>query len=152
MGFSTNITISNDFWHEIAADPQKLVDAIAVAMNDGIEDPQHETFVEHHPEHYQVDYVGYVKRMVPQGVTVHRAMHNDIPQVICSTYGSHAIAAHEIPWAIRDGWLDGYEYRARQAEAVAKELHRLAGQIRSEARKAEKRKQATGTTRHPSAL
>lgn len=131
MGFSTNITISNDFWHDIAKKPQALVDSISVAMNEGTDSPIAQAF---EANDARASYRDYVRREVPYGVTVHRAQHNDVPQVIVNTYGSHAISAHELPTAIANGWLDCNKYNEHHAEAVAKELHQLAARIRKSVR------------------
>lgn len=136
MGFSTNITIQNDFFHEIAKDPQRLVDAIGIGMNSGAGgntplsdalDAKRDRGREQWKRQYQD---------APQGVTVHKAQHNDVPQVIVSTYGAHAVAAHELPYAIEQGWLDLNPYNAKHAEEIAKELTRLARDIRKQAKKA----------------
>jgi hypothetical protein len=126
MGFVTNISISNDFWHEIAKDPQKLVDAISVGMNDGIDGPLFEAF-EGGRWSLRAE---YTRRETPQGVIVHKAQHADDPQIIVNTYGSHPIAAHEITTAIQNGWLDTNEYNEQHAEKVAKLLHAEAARIR----------------------
>jgi hypothetical protein len=89
-----------------------------------------------HPT-YQRHY-NYVRGEIPQGVTVHRAYHNDESQVICSTHGRRAIAAHELPYAIERGYLSDGKYREESAEAVAKELHDLAKRIRKSIRDAKK--------------
>jgi hypothetical protein len=131
MGFLTNISISNDFWHEIAKDPQKLVDAISVGMNDGIDGPLFEVF----QGGRWSKRAEYVRRQTPQGVTIHRARHYDDPQVIVNTYGSHAIAAHELPYAINPmgdnpSWIDLNPYHREHAEKVAKTLEDQARHIR----------------------
>lgn len=131
MGFSTNITIQNDFWHEIAKDPQKLVDAITIGMNDGAGggNPISDILDNEYGRDSQTWRRRY--QTAPQGVVVHKAQHNDVPQVIVSTYGSHAIAAHELPTAIDRGWLDLNPYNEKHAEDIAKELTRLARSIRA---------------------
>jgi hypothetical protein len=137
MGFSTNITIQNDFWHEIAKKPEKLIDAISIGMNEGVggsaplaEALDHKYGRDSWERRYQV---------APQGVTVHRAQHNDVPQVIVSTYGSHALAAHELPYAIDQGWLDLGDYNLQHADVVAGELESLARDIRDAVKRAQKR-------------
>lgn len=136
MGFFTNITISNDFWHEISAEPERFVDAITVGMNSGINGPIHEALLEKTGTHNIRVHHDYVRKLTPQGLTVHQATHADVPQVICSTYGRHPIAAHEIPYAISEGWLDGGKYREDNALAVAKELDALAREIRKAVKEA----------------
>lgn len=145
MGFSTNITIQNDFWHNIAEDPQALVEGIARGMNDGTNSPHHIAYAMKQPEdHYlrrelwELEY-----QTAPQGVTVHKAQHNDVPQVIASTYGSYAVAAHELPVAIDYGWLDLNPYNEKQAENIAKELTRLARDIRARAKAAKASREAS---------
>jgi hypothetical protein len=134
MGFQTIVSISNDFWHKIAKDPQKLVDAISVGMNSGAGElgPIAQAFDEapDAPEYRKADAWRNRYRTAPQGVTVHKAEHYDTPQIICNPYGYHAIAAHEIVTAIENGWLDGGKYREQQAEEVAKLLHAEAARIR----------------------
>lgn len=134
MGFLTNVSISNDVWHDIAKDPQRLVDAINIGMNEGILGPVHETLDEQgrgYPE-----YTEHVRRSIPNGVTVHSAQHYDTAQVIVNPYGSMATAAHEIPHAIYLGWLKGADYRKTHAEKIADELEELARRIRKEIREA----------------
>lgn len=133
MGFLTNVSISNDFWHEIAKDPQRLVDAIAIGMNEGIEGP---LFASLEGGRWSRR-AEYVRHATPQGVTVHRARHYDEPQVIVNTYGSHAIAAHEIALAITHGWLDQNTYNREHAKRVAEVLEEQALRIRVALRQAE---------------
>lgn len=133
MGFYTNITISNDFWHTIAKDPQALVEYIGWAMNYGTNSPRDEAFSERPAaDDYSRQHRHEVLYGGPQGVIVHKAQHADVPQVIVNTYGSRAIAAHELPMAIRSGWLKGHAYRVEHAQAIAKELASLARDIRNE--------------------
>lgn len=137
MGFSTNVTISNDFWHDIAKDPQKLVDAIQEGMSEGAggESPISDTLDAQDGSEWRRRYANERRYYVaPQGVVVHKAQHNDTAQVIVNTYGSRAIAAHEIPSAIAHGWLDLDTYNEQHAEEIAKELHRLAASIRKTVR------------------
>ena len=129
MGFSTNITIQNDFWHEIYRDPQKLADAILVGMNEGQGDPLAEVSAAKYGRRFRHDQEE-LRWARLNYVSVHRAQHNDTSQVIVNTYGSHAIAAHELPYAIQQGWLDLNRYNKEHAEEVAKELTRLARNIR----------------------
>jgi hypothetical protein len=126
MGFVTNISISNDFWHKIAEDPQRLVNAISSGMNYGIDGPLSEAF---DGGRYGARNA-HVQRETPQGVIVHKAQHADTPQIIVNTYGSHPIAAHEITTAIENGWLETNKYNEQHAEAVAKLLHAEAARIR----------------------
>jgi hypothetical protein len=136
MGFLTNVSISNDFLHEIAKDPQGLVEAIYIGMNEGIDGPLHTALSE------AVRIVGgprhdlHVRQATPQGVKVHRARHYDEPQVIVNPYGHHAFPANEISHAIGYGWLDGGEYRRQTAEQTAKLLEDTAADIRRALRKA----------------
>lgn len=135
MGFLTNISISNDFWHDIQKDPKRLVDAITVVMNDGTNSPVHQAIVN--------KYGGYkaheaeVRRLTPQGVTIHRARHYDDPQVIVNPYGSEPVDAAEIPHAISLGWLDIATHKRRVAEEAADELERTAKEIRKALKDAE---------------
>lgn len=126
MGFYTNVTISNDFWHDIAKDPQKLVDAISVGMSYGIDDPIFEAM----DGGRWGERAAHVRSELPQGVIVHQARHADDPQIIVNTYGSRAVAANEIVTAIENGWLDQNKYNEQHAEAVAKLLHAEAARIR----------------------
>ena len=128
MGFSTNVTISNDFWHEIKADPEAFVDGITVAMNYGTNSPLADVLDTERGDDDRMWERHY--RMTPQGVTVHKALHNDEPQIIVSTYGSEAVAAHEIPYAIQRGWLKLNQYNEKHAESIAHELERVAKHIR----------------------
>lgn len=135
MGFLTNVSINNDFWHIIERDPQGLVDAIRTGMNYGLEGPMAVVFHERDMEdgdeirlrNYFLD-----RREIPQGVTVHKAQHYDFPQVIVNPRGSHAVAAHEIPSAIYEGWLKGGAYRRELAMNTVKELRDLADRIERE--------------------
>src|SRR5688572_16069897 len=119
MGFYTNVSISNDFWHNIAKDPDALVAAISTGMNYGIDGPLSEALA---GGRYSARN-RHVSAETPQGVIVHRAQHADTPQIIVNTYGSHPIAAHEITSAIESGWLEQNKYNEQHAEAVAKLLH-----------------------------
>lgn len=134
MGFLTNVSISNDFWHEIAKDPDRLIEAISIGMNDGVEGPLAQTWAAKDQragcKYSRSTHNWHVSQRIPQGVTVHKAQHYDTPQIIVNTYGSHAIAAHEIVPAIQDGWLDLNKYNEEHAEAVAKLLHAEARRIR----------------------
>jgi hypothetical protein len=132
MGFLTNVSISNDFWHQIAKDPQKLVDAISIGMNDGTESVLGETLDARSSDlEYRARHRHYLKYQVaPQGVIVHHARHYDEPQIIVNAYGRMPVNAAEIPSAIEFGWLDLNEYNARTAEAVATELEEAAERIR----------------------
>lgn len=130
MGFLTNISISNDFWHTIAADPDKLVGAISIGMNYGTDGPLSTTFYERDEREGKDSYRYHVQRATPQGVTVHKAQHYDTPQVITNVYGSRAQAAHEMPYAIRQGWLEGNPYRREEAEKTVQLLEELAANIR----------------------
>lgn len=135
MGFLTNISISNDFWHTIKDDPQKFIDAITIGMNSGAGSPGplSETYDARETNGNLIRHNWEMKHLVaPQGVTVHQARHYDEPQVIVNARGTHAIAAHEIPYAIRSGWLDVREYNRQHAETVAKTLEDLAKDIRWE--------------------
>jgi hypothetical protein len=125
MGFYTNVTTSNDFWHEIAKDPERLVEAISVGMNYGIDDPISEAF----DGGRWGERAAHVRPYLPQGVIVHQARHADDPQIIVNTYGSQAIAANEITTAIQNGWLED-DYNEEHAEAVASLLHAEAARIR----------------------
>lgn len=146
MGFSTNITIQNDFFHEVQKDPQKLVDAISVVMSDGDKsDPLPAVWAdrdsrEDRPRRWDSDEARWARRNY---VAIHKTQHNDIPQVIVSIYGSHAIAAHEIPYAIESGWLDLGGYNEKHAEEVAKELTRLARDIRGAVKAANAKREET---------
>lgn len=126
MGFLTNVSISNDFWHDIAKDPQKLVDAISIGMNDGIDGPMFEAF---DGGRYSKR-AEYTRSQTPQGVIVHKAQHYDTPQIIANPYGSMPIAAHEIVTAIDNGWLETNKYNEEYAEKTAKLLHAEAARIR----------------------
>jgi hypothetical protein len=126
MGFYTNVSISNDFWHEIAREPKKLVDAISIGMNEGIDGP---LFAALDGGRYS-ERALYTRRNTPQGVTVHKAQHADTPQIIVNAYGYHSVAAHEIVPAIQNGWLDASTYNEEHAEKVAKLLHAEAAHIR----------------------
>lgn len=126
MGFLTNVSISNDFWHEIAKNPQRLVDAISVGMNDGIDGPNFAAF-DGGRYSRRAD---YARAVTPQGVTVHKAQHYDTPQIIANPYGNSPIAAHEIVTAIENGWLETNPYNEEYAEKVAKLLHAEAARIR----------------------
>jgi hypothetical protein len=131
MGFLTNVSISNDFWHEIARNPQKLVDAITIGMNDGTESVLGETLDAHTDQHYRRRHRYYLKYGVaPQGVIVHHARHYDEPQIIVNPYGRMPLNANEIPSAIEFGWLDLNEHNAKTAHAVATELEECAERIR----------------------
>lgn len=139
MGFLTNVSISNDFWHEIKADPQKFVDAITIGMNDGVEGPLNVALNERegiHPGHREHD--RYVRNNTPQGVIIHHARHYDDPQIIVNPHGTHPIPANEITHAIRYGWLDGNRYRRQTAEQTAKLLEDTAADIRKALRKADR--------------
>jgi hypothetical protein len=129
MGFVTNVSISNDFWYEISKDPQKLVDAIGIGMNYGIDGPLTDAHDAADGGRWAPRYA-YVRQATPQGLTVHQAQHADTPQIIVNTYGSHPIAAHEIVSAIEHGWLDTNDYHETHAEEVAKLLHAEAARIR----------------------
>lgn len=131
MGFSTNVTIQNDFFHDIAKDPQALVDAIQIGMNYGTgHSPLRETLAARQDAtDFDRRHEWEMRFLKPQGVTVHKAQHNDVPQVIVNTYGSHAIAAHELPYAIQRGWLGLNKYNKKHAQEVANELGRLARDI-----------------------
>jgi hypothetical protein len=137
MGFSTNVTISNDFWHDIKKDPERLVEYIGRAMNDGTNSPLREAIDVRHPSpgrdryNYELRYGG------PQGVVVHQARHNDEAQVIVNTYGSRAVAANEIPHAIDLGWLKLNEYNRTHAESVLKELEYLTRRLKKALKDAE---------------
>lgn len=146
MGFYTNVTFSNDFWHNIAKNPDKLLAAISVMMNYGMNSPLGE-MVDLRYDRYKHDRARECG--VPQGVIVHKARHADEPQVIINTYGSHAIDAEELPTAIQMGWLDENPYNEKHAEAVARELNRLARSIRSEVREAKARHEERGYSQHP---
>jgi hypothetical protein len=147
MGFLTNISISNDFWHTIKKDPEKLVDAIGVWMNHGSNSPVGEVLDAQRREREVNDPLEILerraradweqRRLLPQGVTVHHARHYDEPQVIVNAYGMHPVAANELPQAIRLGWLDLNEYKRKHAENVAKELERLAKEIRQSLKQAD---------------
>lgn len=137
MGFLTNISISNDYWHEIKRDPKKLVDAISIGMNDGIEGPINVALGEREDARsYQKDHDWYVRQNTPQGVTVHHARHYDEPQVIVNPYGHQALPANEIPYAIRYGWLNGSDHRRQTAEQTAKVLEDTAREIREALKRA----------------
>jgi hypothetical protein len=132
MGFLTNISISNDFWHEIARDPQKLVDAISIGMSDGTETVLGETLDAYSDQEYRRQHRHNLRyRVAPQGVIVHHARHYDEPQIIVNTYGRMPVNAAEIPSAIDFGWLDLSERNAEAAEAVARELEDTARRIRT---------------------
>lgn len=131
MGSLTNISISNDFWHEIAAKPERLVNGIRRAMNYGTNSPLRDTFdAQSAPSKATVTHDFEVRRAVPQGVVVHKAEHYDTPQIIVNTYGTQALPAHEVAYAIQRGWLDLREYNRQHAEAVATLLEDEARRIR----------------------
>lgn len=140
MGFQTIVSISNDFWHEIAKNPDKLVQAISIGMNDGAGEvgPIAEALNARETNDNMRRYAHELRyRTAPQGLTVHRSQHYDTAQVVVNAYGYHATAAHEIPTAISIGWLDIDEtgYREDRALEVAKELENLARRIREAIRK-----------------
>lgn len=137
MGFLTNVSISNDYWHNIAKDPQKLVDAISVMMNDGMDSPLGDALDAQEGRASMRRYKAEQRREVPQGVIVHHARHYDDPQIIVNTYGTRAIAAHEIAYAIPHGWLALNRYNRQHAEDVAKTLEDEARAIREALRKAD---------------
>jgi hypothetical protein len=132
LGFYTNITISNDFWHDIQKDPKKLVEGINIAMTDGTQSPINDALDARPdaPEYRKRESFRLRYQTVPQGVVVHRAQHADTPQVIVNTYGSYPIAAHELPHAIDYGWLYLNKYNKKHAEDVAQELEDTARRIR----------------------
>lgn len=130
MGFLTNVSISNDYWHAIAKNPEKLVDGIGWAMNYGINSPIRDTLDAMDDNEGRRIHRFEMRQAVPYGVVVHHARHYDEPQIIVNTYGSRAIPAHEIASAIRYGWLDLSKYNREHAERVATLLEQEAALIR----------------------
>jgi hypothetical protein len=133
MGFLTNVSISNDYWHEISRKPQQLADAISIGMNYGIDSPLHKAI----NAKYEKDdfHDNYVNKQTPQGVTVHQARHFDEPQVIVNTYGFNPVNAAEVGPAIDLGWLGFNKYNRTHAEHVAEELEQTAKLIRAALKK-----------------
>lgn len=136
MGFLTNVSISNDFWHTIAKNPQALVDYIGRAMNDGTRSPLREALDEKYDRPHRKEYGHELRYSGPQGVLVHHARHYDEAQVIVNPYGSYPVNAAELPGAINNGWLDLNKYNEDKAEATARILEDTAKQIRQALKKA----------------
>jgi hypothetical protein len=130
MGFLNNVSISNDYWHTIAKDPQKLIEGISWAMNEGTNSPLRDALDAKRDSENRRLYNFVLRQLVPQGVVVHHARHYDEPQIIVNTYGSQAIPAHEIASAISHGWLDLNRYKREHAERVATLLEQEAKCIR----------------------
>lgn len=153
MGSLTNVSISNDFWHEISRNPQKLVDAIGIGMNDGTESVLGETLDAMTDQDWRRRHRHYLKYQVaPQGVIVHQAHHYDEPQIIVNPYGRMPLNAVEIPSAIDFGWLDLNPGNEKTAEAVASVLEEAAVRIRERLSAARQRakKDPDGLTRNRS--
>lgn len=141
MGYLTNVSISNDFWHEIAKDPEKFVETISVMMNYGQNSPLADMIdirSGRNPDERRYRMYG---NPCMQGVTVHHARHYDETQIIVNPYGHEAVNAQEIPSAIEFGWLDLSEYNEKTAEAVARELEDAAERIRRKLAEARKRRE-----------
>ncbi len=134
MGFSTNVTVQNDFLHNVIKEPEKLARAIQIEMNYGSEgDPFYDVNRARDVRDGRLELVRHMNEVARWArsnyVRVHKACHNDDPQIIVSTPHNHGIAAHELPFAISQGWLDLRLYNRKHAKDIVKELRKLADDI-----------------------